>query len=133
VYGEPQNKENTLIYVTSLDGVLVNGEEPIKSVLSLFQALQADHFDILIIADRPENSRRSTLYWLSQYGLQANRMYMKQDGDDRPSHVVKAEMYDRLVEEHPGHMIMGVFESDPQTVCSLRMKGATVFHCLGAK
>jgi hydroxymethylpyrimidine pyrophosphatase-like HAD family hydrolase len=151
VYGEPQNKENTLIYVTDLDGTLAkighrlhfikdgnkdwdsffdacDQDEPIKPIISIIQALQADQFDIIVLTGRPERTRRKTLYWLSQYGIHANKMYMRKDGDHREDYIVKAELYDQMLDEHPGHMVMAVFEDRQQVVDALRAKGALVLQ-----
>jgi hypothetical protein len=60
-------------------------------------------------------------------------MYMRADGDHREDYIVKSELLDEVIEDFPGHLIVGVFEDRDKCVKLYRNRGLVCFQpCEGA-
>jgi phosphoglycolate phosphatase-like HAD superfamily hydrolase len=145
-----------LIYITDLDGTLCSAEkrlhfiqgqhknwdaffsgisedEPIMPVLTTVRSLQLAEYTIVVITGRPERTRQATLSWLSKHGISPIKMYMRADDDRREDFVVKSELLDEMLEDFPGHKLIGAFEDRDQCVSMFRKRGVTTFQpCEGA-
>jgi hypothetical protein len=140
-----------MLYLLDLDGTLfdcsdrlhyINGEvkdwnaffdacvndTPILPVLYTIRALQAQEYSIVVITGRPERIRQQSLSLLSQHGVQPTKVYMRKDGDHREDFVVKSELLDEVIQDFPGHMIVGAFEDRQQVVDMLCSRGVHVFQ-----
>jgi hypothetical protein len=72
-------------------------DKPIEHMRVLLAAL-CEHAEIIYVTGRPERMREKTIYWLLTYGFPVGHsMYMRQDGDHRPDHLIKDEILDALL------------------------------------
>lgn len=127
------------VYLFDLDGTLANvshrdpydasqcdADPAHEPVLQVAKALQAQGFGIVCTSGRQECHRRQTHAFLVWHGVEYLRLLMRNDGDPRPDHVVKAELYRNHI---AGRFdVLGVFD-DRDSVCDLwRWLGLTCFQ-----
>jgi len=67
---------------------------------ALMYANVADGVDRVLVSGRPEHTRAATEAWLARHGLDAGPLFMRPDGDRRPDHIVKRDLYEMLVEPY---------------------------------
>ena len=68
-------------------------DQPIKEMVDLaVTLLKADDKPVAFATGRPERTRKDTVAWLLDNGIDTNfeaRLFMRGDGDKRPDHIVK--------------------------------------------
>lgn len=60
----------------------------------------SDGVDRLIVTGRPERTRADTEAWLAKHGFAGAPLFMRPEGDRRPDHIVKRDLYELLVEPY---------------------------------
>lgn len=111
----------------------ISEDQPILPVLTTVRSLQLAEYTLVVITGRPERTRQATMSWLSKHGISPTKMYMRADDDRREDFVVKSELLDEMLEDFPGHKLIGVFEDRRQCVTMFRNRGVTTFQpCEGA-
>ncbi len=76
-------------------------------------------FDVYSLTGRPERTRKITEMWLSYYGIEYSRMFMRADGDYRPSPEIKVDLMKELEEriKRYDESVGGYFiDDDPENV-----------------
>jgi len=76
-------------------------DKPVDDIIGILQACTVGHFvagvpvEIVFITGRPEKYRGITMQWLSEQRLIDRLVLMRADGDFRPDHVVKRELFEK--------------------------------------
>lgn len=96
-------------------------DEPMDRGIDLFRNLckVTSILDVHLVTGRPERTRKITEMWLSYNGISFNRMYMRKDGDYRPSPDIKVELLTKIAKERQAYdsHISGYFiDDDPENV-----------------
>lgn len=75
-------------------------DEPIWHGIELFNNIRQNlsSFDIYLLTGRPERTRKITEMWLRYYSIEYSKMFMREDGDYRPSPEVKVDLMKELEE-----------------------------------
>jgi hypothetical protein len=81
-----------------------------------------------MVSGRSEQVRQETLEWLADENVPCKALYMREEGDHREDHVIKAEHLEHLLMNHGRKQIAGVFEDRKQVVDMYRAKGLRVFQ-----
>ena len=99
-------------------------DEPIQKVINLVRSLEASH-EIVFVTGRPDSHVRQTMNWLEQYGMLwgDGGLYMRKAGDHRIDSIVKAELYQKILEDFDADEILCVIEDRDQVVEMWRSKG----------
>ncbi len=83
--------------------------------------------EILYITGRPERTRKATKEWLVDNNFLHGTMLMRLDGDHRPAHEVKAELFDNhmsmLADIHKKIVIVAALEDDPKCIEMYQERG----------
>lgn len=74
-------------------------DAPNPAVREMWDAV-ADDVDRLIVTGRPEHTRAATEEWLARHGFTGAPLFMRPEGDRRPDHVLKRDLYELLVEPY---------------------------------
>ncbi len=96
-------------------------DEPLYSGISLFRKLTyaIPGYEIILMTGRPERTRKITEMWLRYHDISFGKLYMRKDGDYRPSPEVKVELMHKAVENATAHDMSygGYFiDDDPENV-----------------
>lgn len=87
----------------------VGDDKPIEEIVTVCRALYGmQGVSVVIVTGRSEVCRSTTINWLVKNSIGCDHLYMRREGDHRPSHVFKAEILERLKAE--GREIILVFE-----------------------
>ena len=73
---------------------------PIEGALELIQLLWDNGVNIIFSTARNEKCRESTWLKFSEYGIRYEGLYMRKDGDLRPSSEVKKEHLQQIMKEY---------------------------------
>lgn len=71
---------------------------------------------IILVSGRNESAREKTEKWLQNNMIPYDKLYMRQDEDNRPDEVIKEEIYHQFIE--PNYAVLGIFD-DRYSVCNL--------------
>lgn len=74
-------------------------DTPAPDVRRMWDAV-SDGVDRLIVTGRPERTRADTEAWLAKHGFAGAPLFMRPEGDRRPDHIVKRDLYELLVEPY---------------------------------
>lgn len=140
-----------MIYLVDIDGTLadithrlhfIKGEEqdwdaffeacdqdaPIWEVIDTIKLLAKAGAEMLMLSGRAERVRMKTLAWFRTYGVPCDALYLREDDDHRPDHIVKGEQLDHVLTKWDGRLIRGAFEDRKQVVDMYRARGIKVFQ-----
>lgn len=67
----------------------------IEPVAEVVRSMNRDHH-ILIVTGRPERYRESTVRWLRKHNVPFWSLYMREDDDHRPDHIIKHEILTQI-------------------------------------
>lgn len=100
-------------------------DAPVPWVVEL---LRADHGRAarLIVTGRPDHYREACAHWLDRHEVPYEELLMRPAGDYRPDHVVKAELYDRVIA--PRYEVAFVVDDRPEVVRMWRARGLHVIQ-----
>lgn len=141
------------IYIFDIDGVLADIEHRLKYVrnndyekfysdeemikdggirsgLDLLRNLKMARrgkTGIVFATGRPERTRRITEAWLHNNSLAASNLYMRNDGDYRPSDIVKAELVSKIIKDlkiDTNSNCVLFIDDDPKNVIAIEKKFA---------
>ncbi|CAM0036958.1 polynucleotide kinase [Vibrio phage D164] len=98
---------------------------PIQHTVNVLMSLYALGFDICIATVRGEHGFDYTQDWLRQRGIPGEKLYMRVEGDTRPAHEVKEEIFSEISDNHN---ILAAFDDDPKVVAHLRSLGYKMFN-----
>ncbi len=74
-----------------------------------------------------EEARKNTINWLKKYtknesdDFYMSRLFMREEGDHRPDTIIKAEIYDQIIE--PSYNVIGIYDDRSSVVSMWRQKG----------
>lgn len=74
-------------------------DAPNPEVRELWDSV-ADDVDRLIVTGRPERTRADTEAWLAGHAFAPVPLFMRPEGDRRPDHILKRDLYELLVEPY---------------------------------
>ena len=136
------------IYIFDIDGVLADIEHRLKyarnkdyekfysdeeiiedvrisSGLELLRNLKMarrDNTVIVFATGRPEKTREITKVWLRNNSLETSHLYMRKDGDYRPSDIVKVELVSKILEDlniNTASSCVMFIDDDPKNVIAI--------------
>lgn len=85
---------------------------------------------IILCSGRPDTYRKETSDWLLvEAGLTCEALYMRSAGDYRKDHIVKAELYDKMLVD--GYNPSLVIDDRPSVIAMWREKGLDVLQVVG--
>lgn len=75
---------------------------PHQHVIDLLNIIRfgATDVDILMVSGRYDKHREITYDWLQKHKVPFNRLFMRDDDDNRPDNIVKMEIYTNNIEKH---------------------------------
>lgn len=100
-------------------------DQPINPVIRMNHRMN-DYYDIIIVSGRCSSIREKTKEWLEINGVAFKSLYMRQEGDHRPDHIVKEEI---LREIQKDYVVEYVFDDRQSVVDMWRRNGITTFQC----
>ena len=106
---------------------LCDEDKPIKHMRLLLNDLSVagrHGAQIVYVTGRPERVRSKTFQWLHDHDFPKGRMFMRQDGDHRPDHIIKVELL-AIVRAEIGDPVM-VFDDRNSVVKMWRELGVPV-------
>lgn len=101
---------------------------PNVPIVELFHTLSATgNYIMIVVTGRPERYRCVSTQWLLKHNINAELMYMRQDGDRRPDDVVKKEILEKIRSQEL-EIILAI--DDRQSVVQMwRDNGVTCLQC----
>lgn len=101
-------------------------DEPNWPVIESFKAMKAAGFTVGIFSGRDDISRKETMDWLTQYGINPDFLKMRKNGSFVPDDKLKKLWLDDLIRD--GHNIMCVFDDRDKVVKMWRDNGISCFQ-----
>jgi hypothetical protein len=96
-------------------------DPPIIELMLLAKQLIAQGFALVLCTGRPEKYRIDTDTWMTEHGIDYKILYMRDDNDLSPSHILKLKLLDRLRAE--GYTIWFAIEDQTRVVEMWRENG----------
>jgi predicted kinase len=106
---------------TPCDWSRVSEDDPHQPVILLANALAVAGYRLVVMSGRSDICRDATHRWLTDHGITPDVLLMRQDGDYRPDHVVKGELFDRHV--RGSYCVHGVLDDRDSVVAMWRSLG----------
>lgn len=133
------------LYIFDLDGTLANldhrlplvkrevpdwpgffracvDDEPIDEMIALLRSLHLQGAEIWIVSGRSDEVQEQTEDWLRRHEVPFDALVMRHEGDYRPDHEIKQEMYDRMLIEDLERVAL-VFDDRSRVVDMWRANG----------
>ena len=101
-------------------------DEPNWPVIESFKAMQRAGFTVGIFSGRDDISRKETIDWLTQHGIEPNFLKMRKNGSFVPDDKLKKLWLDDVLKL--GHEVMCVFDDRDKVVQMWRDNGITCFQ-----
>lgn len=107
---------------------LMGDDSPNQNIVELYSLIQSSQqYECIIVSGRPEQYRQLTEKWLTWNGIEFERLFMRQQDDNRADHIIKEEILDRLLSE--GKEIAFVVDDRKSVVDMWRRRGLTCLQC----
>lgn len=100
-------------------------DKPNHDIINIVKILAAK-YAIILVTGRPEKYRPQTIKWLTKHKISAPFLIMRPNGDFRPDHEVKGEIYEKQLKGKSN--IIAVFEDRLRVVDMWRSKGLRCFQ-----
>ena len=101
-------------------------DKPIESIIELVENLST-YYDIVFCSGRRESIRKKTEEWMERHLVhvtyQPLHMLFRKDGDKRNDTIVKPELLNALLKEHPEYNICYILEDRNSMVAKWRELG----------
>lgn len=101
-------------------------DEPNWPVIESFKAMQNAGFTVGIFSGRDDISRKETIDWLTQHGIDPNFLKMRRNGSFVPDDKLKKLWLDDVLKL--GHDVMCVFDDRDKVVKMWRDNGIACFQ-----
>lgn len=72
-------------------------DAPINDVICLVEMLYRDGIEPIYMSGRKDSCFEQTQEWIYRHGLPPGVLYMRDENDNRPDHVVKSELFDKHI------------------------------------
>ena len=105
----------------------MDDDPPNWPVVALAQALVIADHKLICVSGRPSNYYHRTYAWLTHHRIPCHGLYLREEGDHRPDHVVKREKL-ALIRAVHGEPLFAV-DDRQQVVDMWRDEGITCFQC----
>lgn len=130
------DKSQPIAWIVDIDGTLAHHEASGRSpydwsrvsedevddvIANLVDLLNSEGFIIVLVSGRDAVCRADTETWLAKHDIVYDVLHMRPEGDNRPDHVVKAEIFDNHI-RHQYH-VLGVLDDRSQVVRMWRSMG----------
>lgn len=86
-----------------------------------------DEFSVILVTARHEPYRQKTENWLRENHIKYDRLYMREDRDTRPDHIVKIELLSQVIDD--GYVPFLVVDDRPEVVEAWRSYGLACLQC----
>lgn len=110
-------------------------DKPIQAMVLLARSLKfalRDPLEVIIATGRPSNYAERTAKWLAKNGLGFTKVIMRDEGDHRPSPIVKQEMWGQLEAAYRCAPLL-VFDDRDADVKMWRKAGLICLQCAEGK
>jgi hypothetical protein len=130
------DKSQPEVWIVDIDGTLAHHERSGRSpydwsrvsedeidplVARLVDMIHADRSDVILVSGRDAVCRDATAEWLAKHEIGYLELLMRPEGDNRPDHVVKAEIFDQHIRHY--YNVVGVLDDRSQVVKMWRSMG----------
>lgn len=96
-------------------------DKPIQPIIRLIEKLQNHNFSLIFCTGRPERYRALTKEWLCDQDLDPRYLYMRNDTDFRPNHIIKSELLNLIYDD--GFLPLLVIDDQQSVVEMWRTRG----------
>ena len=103
-------------------------DTPNPHVQLMWKHLESGGYEMLVLTGRKHHHRGVTKRWLEANQFYPDGLWTRDDGDNRPDHVVKAEIFDKHIREN--YNVLGVFD-DRRSVCDMWYKMGVPLFAVG--
>lgn len=87
------NPQNWAAFNANMDKDIPN-----TPIVQLYKTLwKSEDYELILVTGRSERFRKLTENWLFWHDIPFLELYMRQDHDNRPDHVIKKEILDHLI------------------------------------
>jgi predicted kinase len=69
-------------------------------VKDIVEKYSKEGFDILFVSGREDSCKQETLDWLDNNNIEFSHLFMRKEGDKRPDHEIKLEIYKEFIEPY---------------------------------
>lgn len=97
-------------------------------VLDMYFAFKERGFKIIICSGRDEVCRPDTERWLKKYDIEYEKLYMRENKDQRKDYVIKEEFWGDILKKY---FIVAMVDDRRQVIDHARKLGFTVFDVAG--
>lgn len=108
-------------------------DAPIQWVVDLFQQVvfcAGDDAWVIILSGRAEHTRAKTEAWLKKHAIVGHeKLIMRKAGDFRPDEIIKPELLQGFLDEHPNAAVEFIVDDRQRVVDMWRAKGYNVLQC----
>ena len=103
-------------------------DTPNPHVQLMWKHIEFGGYRMLVLTGRKHHHRGVTKRWLEANQFYPDGLWTRDDGDNRPDHVVKAEIFDKHIREN--YNVLGVFD-DRRSVCDMWYKMGVPLFAVG--
>lgn len=100
-------------------------DSPIQEIIEMSNILSSS-FEIVVASGRCSSIRSETRDWLRDNGVVFKELFMREEGDHRPDHIVKEEILRKIQKKY---VVKYVFDDRQSVVDMWRRNGITTFQC----
>ena len=101
-------------------------DTPNPHVRLMWKHIEFGGYRMLVLTGRKHHHRGVTKRWLEANQFYPDGLWTRDDGDNRPDHVVKAEIFDKHIREN--YNVLGVFDDRLQVARMWHLKGVPLFR-----
>lgn len=105
----------------------MDDDVPNMPVVVVARVFNTAGWKIICVSGRPSNYHKRTQAWLQEHGIPCWDLYLREEGDHRPDHVVKREKLVLIRTVH-GEPLFAV-DDRQQVVDMWRSEGITCLQC----
>jgi hypothetical protein len=108
------------------DPELIKLDKPNTPVIETFKLFKAAGYNMVIFSGRSKATEAATIKWLSDYGVTADTIMMREDGDRMSDDILKLDWMKRMF-KIPTE-ILAIFDDRQMVVDMWRNEGYTCFQ-----
>jgi hypothetical protein len=106
---EPKLRSNPE-YITYLDHIQtyekLMSDKPVRGMQKFLSSFNLQFVDIVYLTARDEKYRKTTMEWLNLHNFPIFELYMRPEGDDRPSNLYKENVINTLKHQYSNIILL---------------------------